>query len=234
MEKIEYDDYMFLKVCQLVFVEKDCNLILEQIPNIFTIEFLIDFAEIIKQYCNHCFIGGDIKQNVLSFLNRFRFVDFPDETEDEHNLKINIINDIIININKQISNRSFKFYRTEMYKKTNNKSFLLYDYEPTNEQKEILNGLIRFDCAFLYTHSKYTSEEVFMKEYAPDLIGNNCYFQSVYTILNDAPYLFLNPTLKKRTLIILKEYLKVAPDKNVKKEIKKLERKINRGNLNII
>lgn len=229
MSNIEYDDYMFLKLSQLVMIESDFEEVLAQVPRIFSIEFLHDFSIIIEQYCNACYVGGEIKDNVLKYVNKFRFMKFEDEMEEDRHIITNLVNQIIVNINKQSFDFNLQFYRDEMYKKTFDEKFLVASSDYVYAYKPVLSDFVKYDCAFLYTHSEHISDELFKKQYVPMLIDNQSYFQSLNSVLNDAPHLFLNPSFKNRVLLILNEDYQKLDNKNLKKDIKLLTRKIKRG-----
>lgn len=224
----EYEDYIFLKMFHLVMLESDIDKVQRQIPNMFTIEFLHDFLFVINFYCEFGYIGGDLKSNVLNYVNKFRFMEIPKETEENFNKKIALINELIVNVNKQKSDNSLKFYRDEMYVKTHDINFLYGDNEYIHLCKDLLKEFIKYDCAFLYMHSHLVSEEEFNTKCYPVLLNDDTYYQTINSVLNDAPELFLNPEFRRRVILILKDNYILADNKHMKKNIKKLEKIIKK------
>ena len=66
-----------------------------------------------------------------------------------------------------------------------------------------------------------------LKKY-PVLLNDDTYYQTINSVLNDAPELFLNPEFRRRVILILKDNYILADNKHMKKNIKKLEKIIKK------
>lgn len=193
-----FDDesYYSFKVCQMLIANSDLDEWVYNNPSLCTSGFLMFFSIFINKLVSNNFMSPIMKSNALNFLNLVRFndnydIDKLDDVSKE--IRFGIINELIRKINLQDGLNYLLYYRQEMYKRTNNKDYLINsndDYIMENESK--LLDSIMFDHFVLLSHSNGIDDTEFDDDFLPELVLDDRYLETINCILEEYPNLFFD------------------------------------------
>lgn len=188
----------------------------------FCIDALKTFKDMIDEFTQHGAIVSGVKEGLFKFLSNAREVNDSDREK-----RIEIINDIITLLNRQIENPYLDFYRLELVKRKRNLKYITQSNDDIYKLVSEVNGSIGYDSYILRVFSNEISDENFIQEDLPELSRNPFYIDSINAILNDCPMLFTDLTFYNRNMCVLNsldEDIYVDNKKMIKKIVKQLKK----------
>lgn len=207
-----FDDftYYLLKMKLFILVTKNHTKLLESDESLGSWEFIANLYPFIESFVSKNVLSNEMRDNVLNYLNVVRFMD-EDKTLSiseyiEKIMKIDLINKMIVMINGQEKDNSMRYYRYEMYNRTNDKIYLnpiIMSDEDILEEKEELFDSIAFDHFVLCTHDEGITDEEFDNNYLPKLLDEKMYYEVLNAIYHEYPEKFLNDVFYQRCLQVL-------------------------------
>lgn len=229
MDNFDYSNYSLFKVNEMITVEKDITDIIKESPEFSSIWFLEQFLSFVEQLSSGNILVGDMKRNILNYVNSVLDMEFDNDTKENKVKRIDLINKIIRTLNNQIKDKSIDFYRVEMYKRSNCKSYLNSFKIDDNEilaEKEALFASIKFERIILYTHSNEVSDQDFVDKYLFEIVDNNMYYAAINCMLMECPEVFLDKIFYDRFLTVMDINLTVSKNKFIKRSIKSFKKTI--------
>lgn len=226
----EEDSYYIFKVCQLLMSESNLNDFLKENDTLCTSDFMFNFLICIIPFIENKFLSQFMKNNILKYLNYVRFNDNEELNKKEtlsKDAKINLVNDIIRMINSADCDNHLIYYREEMYKRTNNKLFLLNPLDSwimENEKK--LFDSMKLDYFIIYSHSDAVEEQEFDNIFIPELLVDFKYFESINCIIKEYPMQLVNPLFFSRYKKVIENFMNKELDDKERKEIVQIDKKI--------
>ena len=181
----------------------------------------IPALEVIRDYVliNRNLIDENIANHIRDKVTSFR------DIEDDKTLERNqIIQDIIINLNKPFDEEvNYNYYRTQLYTRTNDKKFFTDSKAAIDVDKSEINISIAFDFSLL--SFLIDVPEVIFKEHLDELQDNEFVYLSLRAILCEFPNVLLNDTFMIRLKEVLDTKTNNKEHKKIVKEIKRMKRK---------
>lgn len=197
-------------------------------PRMFHLTFIESLKNIIEYHIQNNDLSKEIKNNINKFLSQAR--EYKDEDREK---RINIINDIIVMMNKQ-QIESLVFYRIELAKRRKDFKYIFkYPDELIKSQIDDINDSICHDLYVLISHTNDTSDEEFINEYLPYLKDSAVYYESLNAIFKENPMVFKDKTFYNRMICVLNLNNEIyKEDKEMidlnNKLVKKIDRKIKK------
>ena len=179
------------------------------------INVFYNMKKVLETLANNNFINSRVKQKVYDILMASREI-----RTDNYEERIDVINDIVSILNRQIHDESFIFYISEYCKRNGIKSnkFMVYDID---KEFNNLNISIAYDYIILKTFSSSVTDKEFADEYLEDLKENpGLFYEALNTFLEEFPEIFKNSIFFERMNILLNSIY----EQNKSSKLKKLNK----------
>lgn len=217
-EESEYEAYFLYKMWLNLLMDDEIDIDLHKWS------YSIDALEFLNNQIDLMIEDGSfddiIKNNIQEFLNKIRYI--KDEYTSE---RINVINKIIIKLNKINAKFSIDWLRNEVCKRTGSTRYLKADI-PEQIAEDVINSMA-IDGYVLLSHGKHTDDKKFKEQYLEPFSYNNCYYYSLNAILAEFPYVFENKVFYNRIMEIINFENENSNDKRVAKENKQYVKDLN-------
>lgn len=179
---------------------------------------------IVESFTKKGYFSNEIKYNLYMLLGYAR--EYKDENIKE---RTDIINDIIKLLNTQEEDNSLVYYRSQLYTRTRDLRFLFCSSEIIALNQEYIKQLLYDDFTIIVTHQKETTEQQFDEEYFIQFQNQKIYYENLYMLLEECPYLFKDEVFYNRVMKVLNKNSKKEKFENANNKIKKkINRKIRR------
>ena len=193
-------------------------------PGMFDLIILESLKNIVEAHVENGDLSNDVISNINNYLEQAR--DFKDENRSK---RIEIINEIIITMNKQDYDNLLLFYRIQlMDRRKNFKYGINYSSDEIKAEMNNVHESICHDLVVIESHSEDVSDEEFVTEYLPDLTNSSLYYESLNMILKENPSVFKDRTFYNRMMCILNLNNEINNVPEMFKINKKLVKNINR------
>jgi len=217
----DLDIYYFDKIFT-AFMHDNCDDTYKDNPWLYEIDALEDFKEVVLTFAEQNCIAPHIKENIYKIL-----VDGREIKDENYEKRVEIINSIICELNKQTGDLSNAFYYSQL-KIRRNEDKVLEKYTLQHLRYEIprIDDSIYNDFTVLYSHSEKVDDEEFLTTYLPVFSKSNYYYESLNMILKECPCLFKDELFASRVNLVLRNVRKVdrvfnGTHKKIKKQVKK-------------
>lgn len=221
--EMQYEFYVLYKLILAMFFECNDKEMRQQEWST-GVDALVSMKDVVKHLKKNNALSSKIKNNIFDCLDYAKYI--KDEDSKERN---KVINEIIGLLNCEEDYIPIGFYRTELYKRTDNIKFITKYYDEEIISKiDIVNNSIRFDIDVLVSHGEDVSEQEFKESYLDFFSCNLYYYESINAILKEYPKIFKNELFYNRFRQVLdasyeKNRSFNRENKRLIKEIKKIK-----------
>lgn len=193
---------------------------------VYDLVFMESLRNVVRGHCEKNDLSKDVINNINKFLSYAR--EYKDENREK---RIELINEIIVLMNRQEKDESLIFYRFQLYERTKKFEYLLKksDREIIEEIPNVHQSICH-DLFVLVTHSDDVDDMDFVKEYLHDLKDSDLYYESLNMMLKENPLVFKDKLFYNRMICVL-EYNSLICEDLVKynaKLVKKIDKKIKK------
>ena len=190
----------------------------------FDISVLKNLEIIVEKFSENGYFDNQIKNNIHTLLAHAR-----EYKDDFYKERVKLINDITSLLNAQVVDNSFEFYRYQLYTRTKDIRYILYNDQFISYNVNYAKQLIYDDFTIITTHQKDTTEKQFNEEYLAKFRNEQIYYENIAMLLEECPYLFLDETFYNRVMKVLNENKKIEKfQKFNNKTINKINRKVKK------